>query len=507
MGLFFTLLYILAAYLAPQTLFGDTLALAHIEVVIAAVALITSLFSISGSGLRTAIQTWAIAGLGVAILCPMIFIGYLSGGLQVLIEFLPVVNSFFLIAINCRKKWHLQALVGVLFFSAIFTIGQGILAEMNGDVASGYLLRQKVSEASAEYIIRYRGLSFLNDPNDFAQFMVSLIPCMFLFWEKGQSIRNFMMVYVPAGLLFLGMYLTHSRGGMVALMAIAIVAGRRKIGLMPAIIIGMVLFVGLSAAGFSGGRDVTAGEDRMAAWSTGLSLIREHPVFGVGYNAFTDYNDITAHNTFVVCAAELGLFGAFCWILMLFVTIRNVYVTAKDPNAVALEERRRRALPFEREAMETAPAGALTRNGGVQAPGSFAAAPLMARGSPSFAFAGEPSASGAGSVLGYRPEMQPGGEKEDNVNVSDAELRRMCGLMVLMFTGFLTAGWFLSRAYTMCLYVNAGIAYAVYMMARRRGIAPDPIPAGRAAKLTVGITLALLIAVYGIVRADHFLPH
>jgi len=55
----------------------------------------------------------------------------------------------------------------------------------------------------------------------------------------------------------------------------------------------------------------------------------------VGYQRFSDFNPITAHNTFVVCAGELGLVGAFCWVLLTLVTVRNVFVASKDPDEEA----------------------------------------------------------------------------------------------------------------------------------------------------------------------------
>ena len=36
-------------------------------------------------------------------------------------------------------------------------------------------------------------------------------------------------------------------------------------------------------------------------------MLKSHPLFGVGFGNFADYSDHTAHNSIVVCAAELGL--------------------------------------------------------------------------------------------------------------------------------------------------------------------------------------------------------
>ena len=504
MGLFFTIVYLLTAYLSPETIFGD-LAQSHIEIVFVTLALIFSVFSASGSNVMKLTQTWAIFGLCVCVALSIMVNGWIGGGPKALLDFVPEVASFFLIVMNCRKKWHLQLLAGTLFFCALFVMGNALLDIASGQTRTDYLLRQLVNEDTRDYIVRIRGLSFLGDPNDFAQFLVSLIPIMFLFWKKGSTVRNILLAYIPALILFYGMYLTHSRGSMVALMVLCMVAGRRKIGVARSVFIGLAVFVVLNVAGFSGGRDVSAGDDRMAAWAAGLLLVRSHPIFGVGFNMFPDFNEITAHNTFVVCAAELGLVGVLCWVLLMFVTVRNVWEANKDPNQIAKDEQDKLDAMTARQPFLQ---GIPTLTDGVLTPATVPPTPSGAShqqfsaGMPYVLPADTPGLSAAGSGLNHLGFP----EEELDKEAEDAEVRRMAGLMVLSFAGFLTAGWFLSRAYTMCLYVNAGIAAAIYRMALDRGIAPPPLPFGFALKRAAQIVLALFTIVWVIVHVDHYMP-
>jgi hypothetical protein len=506
MGFFFTILYLITAYLAPQTIFGD-LAQYHVEIVIVVLALIFSLPGAGESGVMGLTQSWAIVGLCGAVAGSMIFNHWLGGAPIALLEFVPEVMAFFLIVMNCKKKWHLQVLALTLFGAAVFIIYQGQMSILDGKHFTYYILTQLVNEELGTIVIRIRGLSFLGDPNDFAQFLVSLIPIMFLFWKKGESFKNFLLCYLPAGILFYGMYLCHSRGSMVALMAVCIVAGRKKIGIFPAVVIGVGLFLALSVAGFSGGRDVSAGEDRLSAWGTGLMLIRRHPFFGVGFQRFSDFNEITAHNTFVVCAAELGLIGVYCWVMMMFVTIRNAWEGSKDPDQEAKDRQKKldkihAKQPFLQGVASItdatlAPAGA---TGGVAMLGGsqqFSGGPMP------FSLPAESMAGGGGFGPPNPFEVE---ETPEEKQAADDEVRRMSTLMVISFAGFLTAGWFLSRAYTMCLYVNAGIGAAIYKMARDRGIVPPPLPTGLVAKYTFWTVAALLVIVETMVRVDHFLP-
>ena len=291
---------------------------------------------------------------------------------------------------------------------------------------------------------------------------------------------------------------------MVALMALCIVAGRRKIGVVPAVVIGAVVFVGLTVLGFSGGRAIGASEDRLEAWSIGIMLIRSHPIFGVGFQKFSEFNEITAHNTFVVCAAELGLVGAFCWVLLTLVTVRNVFVTATDPEQEARDRQKKLDAANSRQPFLQ----------GIPSLTDAALAPATASvGPPTHQFSGPgmPFVLPAASIDDRTRLAQ--GDQFGFINngvdgeLDDAEIRRMASIMVISFAGFLTAGWFLSRAYTMCLYVNAGMAAAIYKMARDRGIAPPPMPTGEAMKLTAKIMLALVVIVYLAVRVDHLMPH
>ena len=72
---------------------------------------------------------------------------------------------------------------------------------------------------------------------------------------------------------------------------------------------------GFIAASAIGGRAISSKEqsaaERIEAWSVGLELLKWRPLFGAGYGNFTDHHHLTAHNSFVLCFAELGLNDAY----------------------------------------------------------------------------------------------------------------------------------------------------------------------------------------------------
>jgi hypothetical protein len=59
--------------------------------------------------------------------------------------------------------------------------------------------------------------------------------------------------------------------------------------------------------------DVASTQGRLDAWYVGLTLLKDHPLLGVGKDQFEVHNVLTAHNSFVLCFAETGLAGYVLW--------------------------------------------------------------------------------------------------------------------------------------------------------------------------------------------------
>ena len=471
MGMFLTLLYILASYLSPEVIFGS-MAEYRSELVVAILATLASLFSLQGSNLTRVPQALALIGISFVVFLSFVFNGLFGLAPSALLGFLPQAFTFFLVFVNFRKKWHLQLLTLVLMFVCLFTIYHGYEALNSGRTEDPYLFSMGgVEEGTRLY--RIRGLADINDPNDFAQLIVAVIPCVFFFWRKKNLIWNVPVVLVPVGFLIYGMFLTHSRGSILALLSILIIAGRRKFGTVPALVSAGFLFSGATAIGWSGGRDISveAGADRLEAWSTGLGLIKSHPIFGVGFKRFTEFYEITAHNSIVVCAAELGLVGLFFWVMFILPSVRDMIVVGTSPAPAA---------PVEEES------------------------PYASR-QPSWGHATAVLEAPARLEVATVPAVQPGlpthlaaGEKTDST--PEEEIRRMGRLMVTSLAGFLIAGWFLSRSYVMTLYTLVGMSQVLYEMALRREMVPPHMQMGRLVKLTAWTAVGLVTAVYIILR-------
>jgi len=183
---------------------------------------------------------------------------------------------------------------------------------------------------------RVRAFGMLNDPNDFGQFLVVGLALMGIGWKKAQPIAN-LLVFAPVGAVMVyAIYLTGSRGAAFGLAALVFVAISTRFGAMQSGVLAGVLLLLMLAAQFGGGREITVREGRLTAWGSGISMFKHNPVFGVGYQHFNDFSDLTAHNSFVLCFAELGAFGYFFWLGLILISIiclqRLAKVEIKTPD-------------------------------------------------------------------------------------------------------------------------------------------------------------------------------
>jgi hypothetical protein len=173
--------------------------------------------------------------------------------------------------------------------------------------------------------VRWRGQ--LDDPNELSVFIGAVIPLLF---ALGIPTRNSGSTSSPANrtiiitaavaMLGVGLYaviLSQSRGGQLvvaAVFAVYFVSRFRTKGFVVAAILALPVI-------FLGGRDDGAADEsaheRMELLYEGVSLVIAHPFRGVGVDQFADRVEasvhLTAHNSYLLTAAEVGFPGFFFW--------------------------------------------------------------------------------------------------------------------------------------------------------------------------------------------------
>lgn len=193
-----------------------------------------------------------------------------------------------------------------------------------------------------EGVVRIRGTAL--DPNDYAMHIVILVPMVFafLFNYKNPIIKGMLLLILI--LLILNIVFTYSRGGMVAF---ALVLGlsimwfslQRKKLLLPI----LLLSIGTSALlpmipekYWERAKTISDFSDpaiqaRLDTWKTGLGMIADHPVRGVGLGAFRyEYTmraymssdvktraSLFSHNAYMQIGAEVGVPALIIFVLLI----------------------------------------------------------------------------------------------------------------------------------------------------------------------------------------------
>ncbi len=184
--------------------------------------------------------------------------------------------------------------------------------------------------------IQYVGI--FSDPNDLGLLFVAAVPMAVYLSSRGGFMGLARIVWLSlAGLLVYGVYLTNSRGAMLAVAAIVGVWLWLRRGLVTAALIGGI---GLGAVMMLPTRlqELDAGEEsaagRVDAWYVGIHLFASQPLLGVGAGQFTEHNYLTAHNSFVLALAETGFIGFTIWLGFVMYCFRMMFAIVRHPPIV-----------------------------------------------------------------------------------------------------------------------------------------------------------------------------
>jgi len=436
MGFFLTLLYIALALLSPEDLL-PSLAPYRLQLVVAIAAMLFSVPGLLDRRFSRTPQVYLLAGLLVTVAgSGVVSSMWIMGGGLALLRFLPAAMVFYLVVLNCQSLKRLRIVASVVTGIAVLYIVQGGRAYLAGDTSSPLLQVIPVSDGTVTF--RMQGLGFLHDANELAQLLVMLLPFLWTRWRQNQHLQNVFLVIAPTTLFVWGIYLTHSRGAMVALVVILILALRRRVGLVPTLVGAAVAASLLLALNFSGGRDVSvqAGSDRFVLWGDGLEMFKQYPLLGVGFGNFgsRDFGH-TAHNSFVVCLAELGIIGYSLWVGLIAFTLSGL-------NS------------------------------------------LMA------------------SLREEEPDVSPTTFEDGRASDQDrADFDRWAIALQISLGGFLAAAFFLSRAYVLTLYLILGMAVAIISLASKEEEPIGGKSLGRLIRLTAELEFAAIALVYIALRA------
>lgn len=339
------LLYIVLAYLRPIEMLAPDLAAYRPMLILWVFAFVT--------GIARALKDRQIAASRVNMVLLGLFVtaiaissaanGWFGGMIVAIADFSASAMLFVLTVMNLTSVGRVKITALVLLACLVTQALLAILAYHYGFMADQLLLRQNtdvdeetislamagVQDSRELYLLRARSLGFLNDPNDFAQAIIMVLPFLWNLHERGHFTRFVFLGSVPFAILSYAVYLTHSRGAILGAMALMSFFAHRKLGTTRVVIllVAAVAVIGTMSIGGRGfsGKEESAGQ-RIEAWWAGLQMLKHQPIFGVGYGNFTDHHYLTAHNSFVLGFAELGLVGYFLWIALLVVAYKGLAI-------------------------------------------------------------------------------------------------------------------------------------------------------------------------------------
>jgi putative inorganic carbon (hco3(-)) transporter len=167
----------------------------------------------------------------------------------------------------------------------------------------------------ASVLVRMRGTGIFNDPNDLAMILVAgvVIGMHFAMHSTRRILRPFCLALV--GLFGFAIFLTQSRGGLLALVTAGLVFfydrwGVKRTAILAAVVLPLLLVAfGGRMTSFGEAIEADTGQSRVQLWSEGLILFRQFPLFGVGCQSSSDEIGMVIHNSFIHAFTELGFLG------------------------------------------------------------------------------------------------------------------------------------------------------------------------------------------------------
>jgi hypothetical protein len=354
------LLYLAMSFVRPDG-FAPELAKHRPMAVIMAIALPLALLEVAARK-RWPARPAAFGVMGLLLLTTGISVaanGWLGGGFKAIASFVPAALAGALTLLNLTSWRRLRAAAAVLVWCMVgltalstysfytgYDVQRYVLQEYGSVTTShdeSYVPAQHVGEG---VLFRIRSVGIFADPNDFSQLMVVALALLWGLHPRRGKLRTLLTLLSPSALLLWGLYLTHSRGALIGL-ALAGVAGLW--GTLGPVRSTLILGAGGALAkllNYTGGRAISdsgaSAAHRIDYWNLGLHLTASHPIFGIGFGNFENANTMTgqtAHNTFMLCAAELGLTGLFLFTALLVFSFQSLGAALASPQSDAAARR------------------------------------------------------------------------------------------------------------------------------------------------------------------------
>ena len=177
---------------------------------------------------------------------------------------------------------------------------------------------------------RVRYLGVLQDPNEVSLVVAAALPIAFAFHQTRRSKKTLLLLLLAVLLVAGTVVFSKSRGGQLVFLSVIGIYFLVKYGWKGGMLAGVgALPVLVLASGGRGDADASSLE-RLGCWYAGSAMFKADPVFGVGFGQFTEHHFLTAHNSYVLAAGELGLIGMVIWTSIMWLSVKIPFTAMLD---------------------------------------------------------------------------------------------------------------------------------------------------------------------------------
>lgn len=260
--------------------------------------------------------SWPEGGLMLAFLAAAglscltaLWPGYAAQGVGDLAKM--ILTFFFLL--NCaNSEFRLRGVMWIMVIGGLFPALGTLKNYLTGNLYEG----------------RAAWIGIFANPNEVAYALVILVPlAVYLATPRGWFVR--LLVAAISAVFAAAIFVTFSRGGLIALVAVIALIGWRKknkwvLGLTIVLLVGGLLFASRfwsRSEDFSQLNGDATVQSRLATTEAGFNMFLDHPLLGVGFGcsviAWPLYapqglytrGALVTHNTFIQALSETGILG------------------------------------------------------------------------------------------------------------------------------------------------------------------------------------------------------
>ncbi|MEI8122503.1 MAG: O-antigen ligase family protein [bacterium] len=270
------------------------------------------------------------AGLWVGSVMSHVAHGYFKGMMDTIPETFKLCLFVMLLVVVINSIARVRWVIIILLIGAVLMAIHSVLQVYTGAGFGGQTPIIYYYSYKEKWIQQSQFYGIFSDPNDLGQFLATCVPLVFAVPKR----LGFMTVIIALALVYLlgeGLLGTESRGTLIGV--VAAVACTLFLWLPPKWMpyFGVLILIGgLVACAFGGaGMLDQSARDRLEFWGNANRYFKSHLLFGGGYGMFSEVSGTNrpAHNAFVCCYTELGLFGYWFWFNMMTLGIIGCWRT------------------------------------------------------------------------------------------------------------------------------------------------------------------------------------